>query len=136
MTRGMHPRYYEDGEHSWREHTRGDWQQHRMVVQRRGHEVAVDHRGLTIDGRRIVSDSGLGPQDAVPPTADPRHSTAFQVLDNGAVVYKNRIVAELTGGQLTVHGADGPVWISPGQLPADLPGAPSDISYEEQEIDL
>ncbi|MEU9796931.1 hypothetical protein AB0E27_41410 [Streptomyces sparsogenes] len=96
MTRGMYPRYYEDGEGSWREHTRDDWQQQRLVVERMGHEVAVDHRGLLIDGRRIVADGGLGPSDALRQGEDPSKSPAFQILTGGSVVYHGRVVAELS----------------------------------------
>ncbi|MFF7330662.1 hypothetical protein [Streptomyces sp. NPDC008150] len=83
--------------------------QSRLVVESHGHTVVVDHRGVSIDGRRA---------DPRPPTAreskdvrDPYVSPAFQITKDGTVVSHGRIVARLQHDRPPeVFGPDGPSW--------------------------
>lgn len=127
----MHPRHYDDGPDSWRPNEHWDWRAQRLVVHRHGHEVTVDHGGLSIDGHRIVRDRGLEPEHAVRPSQDPRTNNAFQVLPSGAVVYKGYVVAELSRSEVTVHGPAGPAW---PPAPATRTAPHHIVDYEE--IDL
>ena len=55
----------------------------RLVVERHGHEVTLDHKGVSIDGERIVQDNpGRGGHD-------------FQVTTTGLVMYRGREVAAI-----------------------------------------
>ncbi|MFE7268176.1 hypothetical protein ACFU9B_40265 [Streptomyces sp. NPDC057592] len=82
----------------------------RLVMERHGHIIEMDHRGLLIDGRRVPG--------VTPPTAtetrlpgDPYRAQALQVTDRGAVVVHGRIVASVTPDQdPTVYGQQAPAW--------------------------
>jgi hypothetical protein len=58
----------------------------RLVIQRNGHEVALDHRGVSIDGQRIIRDD---------PTKGGDHG--FKVRSDGTVIYRDQIVASVAG---------------------------------------
>lgn len=112
----------------------------RLVVEKHGHQVVVDHQGLAIDGERVCRTPLTGEQ-AVRGTADPQQSRAFQVTPAGAVVYRGRVVAELAPpppgtanpGTVTVHGPGGPPW-QPG---TDLPppqATPAPAAQVQQDL--
>lgn len=83
--------------------------QSRLTVERHGHTVTVDSRGLLINGRR-VSDRPLTKSEAKAVT-DPYVSSAFQVTDGGAVVFHGRIAAALKPGTpAQIYGPNGPCW--------------------------
>ncbi|MEU0289271.1 hypothetical protein [Streptomyces sp. NPDC006147] len=76
----------------------------RLTVERHGHEVTLDHQGVSIDGQRIVRDNpGAGEH-------------GFQITPTGAVMYRGREVAAIdppphgtaNPGEVTVWGKDGP----------------------------
>ncbi|MER5511530.1 hypothetical protein ABT052_40395 [Streptomyces sp. NPDC002766] len=78
--------------------------QARLSVDRHGHQVTLDHQGVSIDGHRIVRD-------------DPsKGEHAFQVTSAGTVLYRGQEVAEIGAppqgtanpGELTVWGKNGP----------------------------
>ncbi|MGA5824094.1 hypothetical protein ACPC54_40390 [Kitasatospora sp. NPDC094028] len=100
----------------------------RLVIERAGHHVVLDHQGLAIDGQRICQ-TPLTPAQAIPP-GQAASSRAFQVTDDGQVIYRGRMVAEIgpppagtaNPGPLTVHGPNGPEW-HPGQ-PGAGPSGP------------
>lgn len=80
-----------------------------LTVDRHGHTVRVDSRGLSIDGQR-VSSRPLSRGEASQP-GDPYHSNAFQVTDGGAVVYHGRVVAALARDREPVlYGEQAPAW--------------------------
>ncbi|WP_431684146.1 hypothetical protein [Kitasatospora sp. KL5] len=67
----------------------------RLTIERSGHQVTVDARGLCIDGW-TVDPTELTPADAVPvrPTGMPDFNTAL-VLPGGEVIYRGRVQARL-----------------------------------------
>jgi hypothetical protein len=76
----------------------------RLVMERHGHEVTLDHQGVSIDGERIVRDNpGQGEH-------------GFQITPTGLVMYRGREVAAIdpspegtaNPGEVTVWGANGP----------------------------
>ncbi|MFI1291620.1 hypothetical protein ACH4VM_24675 [Streptomyces sp. NPDC020792] len=76
----------------------------RLTVERYGHEVTLDHQGVSIDGQRIVRDNpGAGEH-------------GFQITPTGLVMYRGREVAAIdppqsgtaNPGEVTVWGKDGP----------------------------
>ncbi|MFM9625063.1 hypothetical protein ACKI14_44985 [Streptomyces turgidiscabies] len=80
-----------------------------LTVERHGHTVQVDSRGLLIDGQR-VSSRPITRSEASQP-GDPYHSNVFQVTDGGAVVYHGRIVAALARDREPVlYGEQAPAW--------------------------
>ncbi|MCX4462415.1 hypothetical protein OOK58_59085 [Streptomyces sp. NBC_01728] len=80
-----------------------------LTVERHGHTVKVDSRGLLIDGQR-VSSRPLTKNEAAQP-GDPYHSSAFQVTDAGAVVYHGRVVAALARDrEPLLYGEQAPAW--------------------------
>ncbi|NUS83120.1 MAG: hypothetical protein HOY75_10300 [Streptomyces sp.] len=81
----------------------------RLTVERHGHTVTLDCRGLLVNGRR-VSSRPLTTTEARAVT-DPYVSSAFQVTEAGAVVYHGRIVAALKpDAEPVIYGPDGPCW--------------------------
>ncbi|RGD55414.1 hypothetical protein DR950_41870 [Kitasatospora xanthocidica] len=96
----------------------------RLVIERAGHQVVLDHQGLAIDGERICR-TPLTPAQAIPP-GQAAVSRAFQVTDSGEVIYRGRMVAEIgpppagtaNPGALTIHGPNGPEWYPPGGGPS------------------
>ncbi|GAA2836874.1 hypothetical protein ACFQ0M_48880 [Kitasatospora aburaviensis] len=66
----------------------------KLTVEKFGHTLTVTGRGLAIDGR-TVDPAPLTQADAVLRGQDPRESTAFQVGDDGLVVYRGRRVARI-----------------------------------------
>jgi hypothetical protein len=76
--------------------------QARLTIERHGHQVSLDHRGVSIDGRRIVHDD--------PSRAD----HGFEVRPDGTVMYREKPVAAIaepdgrTPGEVTVWGKNGP----------------------------
>ncbi|MFE0582480.1 hypothetical protein [Streptomyces sp. NPDC058874] len=78
--------------------------QARLTVEQHGHKVSLDHRGVSIDGQRIVRD-------------DPsKGEHGFQVTELGTVLYRGQEVAAIdpappgtaNPGEVTVWGAKGP----------------------------
>ncbi|WP_433573973.1 hypothetical protein [Streptomyces sp. CA-251247] len=78
--------------------------QARLTIERHGHQVSLDHRGVSIDGRRIVHD-------------DPSKGTdphGFEVRPDGTVMYRDTEVASISTpglsgrGEVTVWGKNGP----------------------------
>lgn len=78
--------------------------QARLIIERDGHKVSLDHRGVSIDGQRIVRD-------------DPsRGEHGFQITQLGTVLYRGQEVAAIepspdgtaNPGEVTVWGAKGP----------------------------
>ncbi|MGR3939064.1 hypothetical protein [Streptomyces sp. BRA346] len=78
--------------------------QARLTIERHGHEVALDHQGVSIDGRRIVRD-------------DPSQGDhGFRITPLGTVVYRDQEIAEIDAppegtanpGEVTVWGKNGP----------------------------
>lgn len=78
--------------------------QARLTIERHGHQVSLDHRGVSIDGRRIVHDDpakGSGPH-------------GFEVCPDGTVMYRETEVASISPpegarpGDVTVWGKNGP----------------------------
>ncbi|QUC63816.1 hypothetical protein IOD14_44025 (plasmid) [Streptomyces sp. A2-16] len=78
--------------------------QARLTIERHGHEVTLDHQGVSIDGKRIVRD-------------DPsKGDHGFQITAQGTVMYRDQEVAEIepspqgtaNPGEVTVWGKDGP----------------------------
>lgn len=76
----------------------------RLIIERHGHQVSLDHRGVSIDGTRIVRD-------------DPsKGQHRFQVTESGTVLYRDQEVAAINPspagsarpGEVTVWGKDGP----------------------------
>jgi hypothetical protein len=76
----------------------------RLVMERHGHEVTLDHKGVSIDGERIVRDNpGQGEH-------------GFEITPTGLVMYRGQEVAAIdpspdgtaNPGEITVWGADGP----------------------------
>ncbi|WP_329167562.1 hypothetical protein OHB49_45440 (plasmid) [Streptomyces sp. NBC_01717] len=82
----------------------------RLTIERHGHTIEVDARGVSIDGQRVPGVS--------PPTAtearlpgDPYNSQALQITDRGAVVVHGRIVASVAVGQEPrLYGDRAPAW--------------------------
>lgn len=76
-----------------------------LTIERHGHTVSLDHRGLSIDGHRVIRDD---------PSKGDEHG--FQVTEQGAVLYRGQEVASLTPappgtsnpGEVTVWGPGGP----------------------------
>ncbi|MFC8014149.1 hypothetical protein [Streptomyces cinereoruber] len=76
-----------------------------ITISRHGHEVSLDHRGVSIDGQRIVQDD---------PSKGEEHG--FQLTPAGAVMYRGKQVAAIepspagtrNPGEVTVWGKDGP----------------------------
>ncbi|MFJ7049871.1 hypothetical protein ACIQVC_41640 [Streptomyces sp. NPDC101112] len=78
--------------------------QARLTIERHGHEVTLDHQGVSIDGKRIVRD-------------DPsKGEHGFQITPMGTVMYRDQEVAEIepspegtaNPGEVTVWGKNGP----------------------------
>ena len=75
----------------------------RLVIERHGHEVSLDHRGVSIDGERIVRDD---------PSKGDEHG--FQITPFGTVMYRDKEVAAIDPpegsgpGEVTVWGKNGP----------------------------
>ncbi|MFE4678187.1 hypothetical protein [Streptomyces sp. NPDC056723] len=73
----------------------------RLTIERNGHQVCLDHQGVSIDGERIVRD-------------DPSQGThGFDVEKDGTVVYRGQPVAAIEhregeAGEVTVWGKGGP----------------------------
>ncbi|MEJ8662297.1 hypothetical protein [Streptomyces sp. MS1.AVA.4] len=76
----------------------------RLTIERHGHRVSLDHRGVSIDGQRVVRD-------------DPsKGEHGFQITALGAVLYRGEEVAAIepsphgttNPGEVTVWGAKGP----------------------------
>ncbi|MGW4623471.1 hypothetical protein [Streptomyces sp. NPDC004592] len=76
----------------------------RMTIGRHGHEITLDHQGVSIDGKRIVRD-------------DPsKGDHGFRVTPLGTVVYRDQEIAEIGAspegtanpGEVTVWGKNGP----------------------------
>ncbi|MER6138331.1 hypothetical protein [Streptomyces sp. NPDC001815] len=76
----------------------------RLVVERHGHEVTLDRKGVSIDGERVVRDNpGQGEH-------------GFEVTPAGLVMYRGREVAAIAPspegtanpGEVTVWDADSP----------------------------
>ncbi|MFD4143065.1 hypothetical protein [Streptomyces sp. NPDC058572] len=76
----------------------------RLTVERHGHQVSLDHRGVSIDGCRIVHDDpakGSGPH-------------GFEVRPDGTVMYRDTQVASISApegsgpGEVQVWGKNGP----------------------------
>ncbi|MFI8784718.1 hypothetical protein ACIGQC_29720 [Streptomyces albidoflavus] len=84
----------------------------RLTIEQSGHTISLDHRGVSINGQRIVRD-------------DPARGDAhgFQVTDRGSVMYRGQEVAAIkpsppgtaTPGEVTVWGAGGPTRPEQGQ---------------------
>jgi len=78
--------------------------QARLTVERHGHQVSLDHRGVSIDGRRIIHDD--------PARGSDPHG--FEVRPDGTVMYREAEVASITApegaepGEVTVWGKAGP----------------------------
>ncbi|MFJ4851693.1 hypothetical protein [Streptomyces sp. NPDC088733] len=74
--------------------------QARLTIEHQGHQVSLDHRGVSIDGQRIVRD------DLLQLKAD----HGFQVRPDGTVMYREKEVATISqqGAEVTVWGKDGP----------------------------
>ncbi|MFG2306700.1 hypothetical protein [Actinacidiphila glaucinigra] len=74
--------------------------QARLTIEHQGHQVSLDHRGVSIDGQRIVRDDLL--------KAKTDHG--FEVRPDGTVMYRAKEVAFISkqDGQVTVWGEDGP----------------------------
>ncbi|MFD3569877.1 hypothetical protein [Streptomyces sp. NPDC058677] len=79
--------------------------QARLTVEQNGHKVSLDHRGVSIDGQRIVRDD---------PSKGDEHG--FQITPAGTVMYRGQEVAAIVPspdgtanpGEVTVWGKDGP----------------------------
>ncbi|MEY9998189.1 hypothetical protein ABIE67_010310 [Streptomyces sp. V4I8] len=78
--------------------------QARLTIERYGHEVTLDHQGVSIDGQRIVRD-------------DPsKGEHGFQITPSGTVIYRDQEVAEIgpspegtaDPGEVAVWGENGP----------------------------
>ncbi|SMQ21985.1 hypothetical protein SAMN06272771_7715 [Streptomyces sp. Ag82_O1-12] len=76
----------------------------RLTIERHGHEVTLDHQGVSIDGERIVRDNpGTGEH-------------GFDLTPDGRVMYRGKEVAAIgphpegtaNPGEITVWGKDGP----------------------------
>ncbi|WP_255306512.1 hypothetical protein [Streptomyces sp. Wb2n-11] len=81
-----------------------------LIRQWRGHVVKVSPKGLSVDGR-TVDPKPLTERDAVKPADDPRTHPSLQFLDDGSLVYRGHIQAEVHPGQeVTVHGPKGAEW--------------------------
>ncbi|MFI9332951.1 hypothetical protein ACIGZJ_36125 [Kitasatospora sp. NPDC052868] len=110
-----------------------EWVEPRLVIERAGHQVVVDGQGLAIDGERVCR-TPLTPAQAVRPGQHPSQNRAFQVLLDGGVVYRGRLVAEIgrpppgtaNPGPVTVYGPHGPEWHppAPGERQRSKPGRP------------
>jgi hypothetical protein len=82
--------------------------QSRLTVERHGHEVSLDHRGVSLDGRRIVRDD---------PSRGGEHG--FQLTEEGSVLYRGREVAAIAPPPPgTVNPGEVTIWPS-GRPPAD-----------------
>lgn len=75
-----------------------------VTIERHGHRVSLDHRGVSIDGERIIRD-------------DPsKGEHGFQVTQLGTVLYRGQEVAAIAPapagtanpGEVTVWGKNGP----------------------------
>lgn len=79
--------------------------QARLTVEQNGHKVSLDHRGVSIDGQRIVRDD---------PSKGDAHG--FQITPTGTVMYRGQEVAAIepspdgtaNPGEVTVWGKDRP----------------------------
>lgn len=77
----------------------------RLTIEQSGHKVSLDHRGVSIDGQRIVRDD---------PSKGDEHG--FQLTPTGTVMYRGQEVAAIEPspdgttkpGEVTVWGKDGP----------------------------
>ncbi|MEU3574706.1 hypothetical protein AB0E96_40825 [Kitasatospora sp. NPDC036755] len=95
----------------------------RLVIEKAGHQVVLDHQGLAIDGERICRTPLTPSQVILPGQAESR---AFQVTAEGQVIYRGRMVAEIgpspagtaNPGELAVHGPNGPEWYPPDAGPS------------------
>lgn len=76
--------------------------QARLTVEQHGHQVSLDHRGVSIDGQRIVRDD---------PSRGGEHG--FKITPEGTVMYRGHEVAAIEPspdgpGYVTVWGRPGP----------------------------
>ncbi|WP_030348921.1 hypothetical protein [Streptomyces sp. NRRL S-1022] len=76
----------------------------RLTVERHGHEVTLDHQGVSIDGQRIVRDN------------PGRGEHGFEITPSGSVLYRGKEIAAIdpptngtaNPGEVTVYGENGP----------------------------
>ncbi|WP_331729827.1 hypothetical protein [Streptomyces chartreusis] len=80
----------------------------RLSVERYGHEVTLDHKGVSIDGQRIVRDNpGAGEH-------------GFQITPTGRVMYRGAEVAAINPPQPgTANPSEVTVWGEHGPSPSE-----------------
>ncbi|WP_406332436.1 hypothetical protein [[Kitasatospora] papulosa] len=82
----------------------------RLVMERHGHTIEVDHRGLLIDGQRVPGVTPPTTTEARLP-GDPYLAQALQVTDRGAVVVHGRVVASVAPQQEPrLYGTQAAAW--------------------------